>query len=88
MTTTFRVDDMTCGHCVATITKAVQAADAGAAVTVDLARHLVSVESAGDAGRIAAAISEAGYTPVPVAVPAETPAAATSRGCGGGCGCR
>ena len=63
----FRVDDMTCGHCASTITKAVRAVDAGAKVEVDLARHLVRIEpTETDARELGEAIAEAGYTPVPV----------------------
>lgn len=61
----FRVDDMTCGHCVGVITEALQAADRGAAVRVDLAAHRVEVDPASaDAATLADAIREAGYTPV------------------------
>ncbi|HEV7913257.1 MAG TPA: heavy-metal-associated domain-containing protein [Albitalea sp.] len=64
---TFEVKDMSCGHCVGTITKAIQAADPGATVTVDLARHRVDIEPVRmDAGILRDAIQEAGYTPVPV----------------------
>lgn len=61
---TFQVKDMTCGHCVATITKAVHAVDAGAQVETDLAMHEVRVESGMAGAVIAAAIRAAGYTPV------------------------
>jgi copper chaperone CopZ len=62
----FEVQDMTCGHCVSTITKAVQATDPGARVEVDLPRHLVRIEpAAADARALSDAISEAGYTPQP-----------------------
>ena len=62
----FEVQDMTCGHCVSTVTKAVQAADRDARVSVDLARHRVEIEpAAADAERLAQAIRAAGYTPVP-----------------------
>lgn len=37
----FEVNDMTCGHCVSTITKALQAVDKDAKVDIDLARRLV-----------------------------------------------
>ena len=37
---TFEVKDMTCGHCVGAITKAVEAADPGARVQIDLAASL------------------------------------------------
>jgi copper chaperone len=64
----FQVADMTCGHCAATITKAVEGADPGAAVEIDLARHLVKIEPrSADAQALGAAISEAGYTPVAAA---------------------
>ena len=61
------VKDMTCGHCASTITKAVQALDASARVTIDLARHLVMVEAnRAGAQELQDAIAEAGYTPAPV----------------------
>ena len=61
---TFQVQDMTCGHCVATITKAVQGVDAGARVETDLATHVVRIESAGAPAALEAAFRNAGYTPV------------------------
>jgi len=79
---TYRVDDMTCGHCAATITKAVQAIDAGAKVQVDLARHLVRIDAARSmAAAVRDAIAEAGYSPVEVTGPAVTAAPAAARGC-------
>ncbi|HJW57377.1 MAG TPA: heavy-metal-associated domain-containing protein [Burkholderiaceae bacterium] len=60
----FHVEDMTCGHCVSTITKAVKDADPKASVTADLDHHLVRIEGAADAGEIEEAIRDAGYTPV------------------------
>ena len=82
----FRVDDMTCGHCVSTITKAIKATDKDAKVTIDLARHLVVVEpTEAGAQELNDAISEAGYTPVPV--PAATVAAKPAKS-GACCGCR
>ena len=59
----FQVGGMTCGHCAATITKAVKAVDANAQVQIDLAVHQVSVESLHSVAEISAAIIEAGYTP-------------------------
>ena len=59
----FQVGGMTCGHCAATITKAVKAVDANAQVQIDLAVHQVSVESVHSVAEISAAIIEAGYTP-------------------------
>jgi copper chaperone len=61
---TFQVDDMTCGHCVASITRAVQAADPGAQLRIDLPTHRVAVEPAtADAQTLMDAMTEAGYTP-------------------------
>ena len=62
----FKVDDMTCGHCVQAITEAVKDADAGATVRIDLGSHRVEIEPArADARRLHDAIAGAGYTPVP-----------------------
>ena len=62
----FQVNDMTCGHCVRTITEAIQNIDKHAKVEIDLARHRVEVEpDAADARALAEAIGEAGYTPLP-----------------------
>jgi copper chaperone len=65
---TFEVMDMTCGHCVSAITQAVKAVDPQALVQVDLATHRVVVDQGqGDVQALRRAISDAGYTPVPVA---------------------
>jgi copper chaperone len=64
----FTVNDMTCGHCVSTITRAVAAADRDARVSIDLAAHRVEIEpQAASPAAIQEAIAEAGYTPVAVA---------------------
>ena len=83
---TFQVNDMTCGHCVGTITKAVKAVDAKAQINIDLAKHLVEIESTGaDATQLGAAINSAGYTPVPVAGAVASPGRSATRG-GSCCG--
>lgn len=70
---TFEVNDMTCGHCVGTITQAVKAADKDARVQVDLSRHLVEIEPGrSDPDELRDAIAQAGYTPVPVATSARS----------------
>jgi copper chaperone len=62
---TFEVRDMSCGHCVSSITQAVRALDAGAQVEVDLGKKLVQVEpTVSNAQQLSEAIAEAGYTPV------------------------
>ncbi|HEX7749397.1 MAG TPA: heavy-metal-associated domain-containing protein [Bordetella sp.] len=60
MSTEFIVPDMTCGHCVKTITGAVQAVAPAAQVKTDLASHRVTIEGA-DLAQARAAIEEAGY---------------------------
>jgi len=57
----FNVPDMTCGHCVATVTKAVKALDPAAEVRTDLAGKLVTVESIAPAASVAKALEAAGY---------------------------
>lgn len=61
MTTTFHVPDMTCGHCEKTVRAALEKELPGAAVSIDLGAHRVTVE--GDAVKAEEAIREAGYTP-------------------------
>ena len=58
----FSVEGMTCGHCVKSVTQAVQAKDAGAEVKVDLAAKQVSVQSQLSPNEIADAIREECYS--------------------------
>lgn len=60
------VSDMTCGHCVASITKAVQGVAPGATVQTDLDSHRVSIEGAPDHDAVITAITDAGFTASPV----------------------
>lgn len=81
----FEVNDMTCGHCVSTLTKALKAVDAGARVHIDLASHRVQIEpTEADADELAEAIREAGYTPVALADAPVTPTVPAT----GSCCCR
>jgi copper chaperone len=65
--TTFRIDDMSCSHCVGRITQALHALDPAMVVQVDLATHQVEIGSTQvTAAALSAAISEAGYTPLEV----------------------
>lgn len=61
----FNVPDMTCGHCIATITRAVKGLDASATVKADLAAKTVTVETAATAPAVAKALEEAGYPNAP-----------------------
>lgn len=79
---TYRIEDMTCGHCASTITKAVHAVDDGAHIEVDLARHLVHIEPAeADSQTLSKAIAKAGYSPEPVETFRESTPAPTGRCC-------
>jgi copper chaperone len=61
----FTVDDMTCGHCVGAVTRAVKAVAPGATVSVDLASKRVQIDATTRGSEeLKAAIAEAGYTPV------------------------
>lgn len=81
----FSVKDMTCGHCVSSITEAVNAVDPGATVRTDLATHRVEIEPAvASAAELRKAIEQAGYAPIAIdgpAGPAVTPAASGRKGC-------
>lgn len=57
----YKVPDMSCGHCVATIEKAVKALDPKAVVACDLDRKVVAITTEAAPERVAAALAEAGY---------------------------
>jgi copper chaperone len=59
----FIVQDMTCGHCVKSITQAVQEVSENAQVIAHTESHRVMVKGAGDAAAVEGAIRAAGYTP-------------------------
>lgn len=63
MSIEFQVLDMTCGHCVKTITGAVTAAAPDASVAVDLPTHRVTISGTDQADKVEAAIRDAGYEP-------------------------
>ena len=56
-----QVENMTCGHCVSAVTKAVQSVDPQAQVQIELAEKSVRVGSDKALDSISAAIVEAGY---------------------------
>jgi copper chaperone len=60
-----KVSGMSCGHCVQTITKAIQARDPHARVQVDLAEGLVSAETMLDRAQAIQAIEGAGFRVLP-----------------------
>jgi copper chaperone len=55
------IPDMTCGHCRASVEKAVAEAAPGARLTVDLALRTAEVAGAPDEARVLAAVRAAGF---------------------------
>ncbi|ALP62545.1 heavy-metal-associated domain-containing protein [Paraburkholderia caribensis] len=66
MSIEFKVEGMSCQHCVAAVTRAIQEQDAAAQVQVDLSAGKVAVQSGASVDTLKAAIDEAGYTVVGV----------------------
>ncbi len=63
MSLDIQVKDMTCGHCVQSITQAVQSVSPNAQVQVDLATHRVQIQGEVDQVAVLGAITDAGFTP-------------------------
>jgi copper chaperone CopZ len=60
------VNDMTCGGCVASITRVVKGLDPDANVLANVETKRVDIESVVDTDAVIAAIANAGYHPVAV----------------------
>ena len=56
------VPDMTCGHCVKSITSAIQSKYGSASVVCDLASKTVEIEMGPSAKELQVTIQEAGYS--------------------------
>lgn len=63
MTISFHVPDMTCGHCVNTITQAIHAQYPEASVEADVDTHTLKVVGVDDTANLARIITEEGYSP-------------------------
>ena len=74
------VNGMTCGHCVRAVNSAVDAADPGAKVQVDLGTGRVIVAGQRTSAELISALNEAGY-PSMVAGPQAPVAPAKKKGC-------
>lgn len=59
----FKVSDISCGHCVQSVTQAILTVDRDAVVDVDLTTKQVRVQSKLPDNEIASVIRAAGYTP-------------------------
>jgi copper chaperone len=57
------IPSMSCGHCVKSITEAVQQLDANAIVTADTTSKEVSVDTSVSDAAVILALTEAGYPP-------------------------
>ena len=58
-----KLPDMSCGHCVGSVTKTCQLVDPQAKVEVDLATKLVKIDSTVQREKFAEALTQAGYPP-------------------------
>lgn len=61
--TRLHIPDMTCKHCVATITQLIQNADEDAKLTIDLPSHQVDVQGKLDPSTLISLLEDAGYSP-------------------------
>ncbi len=59
----FKLPDMSCGHCVSVVTRTLKSVDPACEVDIDLKAQLVHVNTGTDREKLAAALTEAGYTP-------------------------
>lgn len=59
----FHLEDMVCGGCARTVTKAIQSVDANAKVVADPPSHKVEVQTSAAREQIVAALREAGFPP-------------------------
>jgi copper chaperone len=59
----FHLDNMTCGGCARTVTKAIKSIDPDADVVTDPPKRVVSVQTTAQPEQIAAALREAGFPP-------------------------
>lgn len=59
----FHIENMTCGGCARSVTKAIQSVDPSAEVKADPGTHKVDVTSTAPRERLVAALTEVGYAP-------------------------
>lgn len=71
---TLIIPDMTCNHCIKTISTAVARIDANAKLAFDLAEHQVEVKTSAPASEIVQAIKNAGYSVDGASATEEAPA--------------
>lgn len=59
----FHLDDMTCGGCARSVTKAIQSVDAQASVEADPPNRTVEVRTSASREAVVASLREAGFPP-------------------------
>lgn len=59
----FRIDNMTCGGCAKSVTKAIHSVDPQAKVDIDLPLKQVIVVSTADEAAVATVLADVGYPP-------------------------
>lgn len=59
----FHIENMTCGGCARSVTKAIQSVDPTAEVKADPASHKVDVKTVAKREALTAALTTAGYVP-------------------------
>jgi copper chaperone len=57
------IDNMTCGGCARTVTRAIQSVDPDARIDTDPPSRLVKVDTAASQEQVVAALREAGFPP-------------------------
>jgi len=55
------IENMTCGGCARSVTKAIQSVDPNAVITIDLSARTVKVETAANTPALAKGLKDAGY---------------------------
>jgi copper chaperone len=59
----FHIENMTCGGCARSVTKAIQSVDPAAEVNADPSSHKVDVKSSAPRDQLVNALTEVGYAP-------------------------
>jgi copper chaperone len=59
----FQIDNMTCGGCARSVTKAIHSVDPHAKVDIDLPQKRVNVVSVAEESAVAAVLEDVGYPP-------------------------
>ncbi|MCA1441686.1 heavy-metal-associated domain-containing protein [Ensifer sp. IC4062] len=62
----YKIDEMSCGHCVSTIEKAIRTIDPVAKLEANLGTKEVRVETTAESSVIAEALKAAGYDSLPL----------------------